>query len=384
MSPRRAATSARTSRHAMAALRSEPASSSASAATASASSTRPCSRSARPRNAAAWAASPSRPRPRSPSYASRKHGLGRLGLAVEQLDEPGGDLGLEPPVGEAELLDGAAGRGDHAAAGVGPAPQGFEHGLAAQRDRLDRGRAGGDAQHAHDVEAAAAGAGDRARAPERGGRRLGEDRVGEAAVVGPAGGGEGGVEGALGGADLPEPLEGGGVDVVGLRLAAEVADGPHGLGGGADRLHDLGQPVGLGEHREQACVGRVPGGEALRTAGDELEPVDRHAGGDDVARGQQGVAARQVEGRRHLALGVLGGVDGLDRHAVEVGGLLVGEALHRAIGGAPAGGDRLAPRRPRTRTRTSGTRGRRGGHRGRPAWRRPRAARRSSGGAGPA
>ena len=52
--------------------------------------------------------------------------------------KPGGDLGLEPPVGEAELFDRAAGRADHPPRRVHAAPQRFEHGLAAQRDRLDR------------------------------------------------------------------------------------------------------------------------------------------------------------------------------------------------------------------------------------------------------
>ena len=64
-----------------------------------------------------------RPPRRSPSSSSMK---------------PGGDLGLEQPVGEAELLDRAAGRADHAAGGVDAAAQRLEHGLAAQRDRLDR------------------------------------------------------------------------------------------------------------------------------------------------------------------------------------------------------------------------------------------------------
>ena len=58
------------------------------------------------------------------------------------------------------------------------------------------------------------------------GGRLGEDGVGEAAVAGAAGRGEGGVERPLGGADLPEPLEREGVDVVRLGLAGEVADAP--------------------------------------------------------------------------------------------------------------------------------------------------------------
>ena len=86
----------------------------------------------------------------------------------------------------------------------------------------------GDAQHADDVEAAAAGPGHRARPPERGRRGLGEDRVGQPAIAGGARRGQRGVERTLGGADLAQPLERRGVDVVRLGLAGEVADGPHG------------------------------------------------------------------------------------------------------------------------------------------------------------
>ena len=132
----------RTSRHAMPALRSAPASAlGVGRRRSSASSTRSCSNSARPRNAPACAASPSRPRSRSSSYAAREIGLGRDGFAVEQLDEAGRDLGLESPVGEAELFDRPPRRGDHAARRVDAAAQRFEHRLAAERDRLHRRRA---------------------------------------------------------------------------------------------------------------------------------------------------------------------------------------------------------------------------------------------------
>ena len=141
---------------------------------------------------------------------------------------------------------------------------------------------------------------------------------------------------------------------------------------------------GSAEHREQALVGRVPGGQPLGARGRELERVDRGAGAGDVAGGEQRVAAGEVQRGRPRASASSIAVERLQRHAVEVAGLLVGEALHGPVGGPAAGVDRLVGAARPTRTRTSGRRGRRGGRRGRRRRRAPRAARRSCGAAGPA
>ena len=61
----------------------------------------------------------------------------------------------------------------------------------------------------------------------------------------------------------------------------------------------------------------------------------------DVARGEERVAAGQVERGRDLGVGVVDAVERLEGHAVEVAGLLVGEPLHGAIGGPAAGVDGL-------------------------------------------
>ena len=126
-----------------------------------------------------------------------------------------------------------------------------------------------------------------------------------------------------------------------LGLAGEIADGPHGAGRGADRLDDLGEPVGFGQDREQALVGGVPGGQPLGPPGFLLERVDGRAGAGDVAGGEEGVAAGQVERGRDLGVGFVDAVERVEGHAVEVAGLLVGDPLHGSIGGPAAGVDRL-------------------------------------------
>ena len=83
--------------------------------------------------------------------------------------------------------------------------------------------------------------------------------------------GERPVEGLLGGTDPAQAFEREGVDVVGPRLAAAVAHGAQDGGRRPDRRDDLGQALGLGEHREQALVGGVPGGPARRRSGHRLE-----------------------------------------------------------------------------------------------------------------
>src|SRR5262249_18547775 len=78
------------------------------------------------------------------------------GVGLEQLDVAGEDVGLEQLLRDAELLDHAPRGRDHAARRLAAAAQRLEHGLAAERDGLDRGRTLRDAKHAHHVEAAAA------------------------------------------------------------------------------------------------------------------------------------------------------------------------------------------------------------------------------------
>jgi hypothetical protein len=122
------------------------------------------------------------------------------------------------------------------AASVRPA-QRLEHGLAAQRHRLDGRRPLGDAEDAHDVEAAAAGARDRARAPQRRQRRAGQHRVGAAPVAGAARCRERLVERRFAGADRAEPRQRRGMDGVRFRLAGGVAGGDQHRGG---RRHRVG------------------------------------------------------------------------------------------------------------------------------------------------
>ena len=160
-----------------------------------------------------------------PVVGGAQAALGGDGVAFEQLDQAGEQVGLEHALRDAELFDHAPRRRDHAPRRLGASAQRLEHGLTAQRDGLDRGRALRDAQHAHDVEAAAAGARDRARSPERGDRRAGEHGVGAAAIVRAARGGERLVERRLAGADLAELREHERVHRVRLRLARGVAGG---------------------------------------------------------------------------------------------------------------------------------------------------------------
>ena len=148
-------------------------------------------------------------------------------------------------------------------AAVGAAAQRLEHRLAASATASTAGRALRDAEHAHDVEAAAARARDRARSPERGERRAGEHRVGAPAIAGAPRGGERPVERRLARADLAEARERRRVHRVGLRLAGGVARrrevgrrGRDRVGGGAERLR-------IGEHGELAGEARC-----ARRAGD--------------------------------------------------------------------------------------------------------------------
>ena len=149
---------------------------------------------------------------------------------------------------DAELLDHLARRGDHAPRRVGAAAQRFEHALAAQGHRLDRRRSLGDAQDADDVEAAAAGAGHRARSPQRRQRRAGEHGVGAAAIAGPARRRQRLVERRLAGAHLAEARQRLGVHRVRLGLAGGVAERGQSVGGGGDRVGGALQRLRRGQH----------------------------------------------------------------------------------------------------------------------------------------
>ena len=162
--------------------------------------------------------------------------LGTGGVAFEQRDASGEEIDLEQALRDAEVLDHLARRGEHAARRVGAAAQRFEQGLAREGDGLDRRRALGDAQHAHDVEAAAAGARHRARTPERGERRAGQHRVGAAAVAGLARRRQRLIERRLAGAHLAEARQRLRVHRVRLRLAGGVAERGELLGRDGDRV----------------------------------------------------------------------------------------------------------------------------------------------------
>ena len=161
---------------------------------------------------------------RRPSYADATAARRGLAVALEQLDVAGEELDLEQLLGDAELLDGAPRRRDHPPRGVDAAAQRLEHRLTPERDGLDRRRALRDAQHAHDVEAAAARARDGARAEQRRDRRAREHAVRAAPVARAPRGGQRAIERGLRLADLAEPRERGRVHGVGLGLAGDVAD----------------------------------------------------------------------------------------------------------------------------------------------------------------
>ena len=183
------------------------------------------------------------------------------------------------------------GRRQHPAGRVVAPAQRLEHRLAAQRDRLDRRRPAGDAQHPDDVEAAAARPGDRVRAPQRGRRGPGEDRGGPTAVSGGAGRAEGLVEGLLALPDPSQPSQRGGPHRVRLRGACVVAQRAEG------GRRPLGPQDGVAEVPRIVEVGQLAleaGGPALETGVARSERGERghHGGGlGDVAHRQQGLAA---------------------------------------------------------------------------------------------
>ena len=171
--------------------------------------------------------------------------------------------GLEEPLRDAELLDQVPRRRDHPPRRLGATAQRLEHRLAAERHRFDRGRPLRDAQHPHDVEAAAAGARDRARSPERGERRARQDRVGAAAVVAAPRGGERAVERGLTGPDLAETRQRNRVHEVSLGFAGGVARRRERVGRGRDRVDGGVQRLRIGERGALADETRVPRAQAL-------------------------------------------------------------------------------------------------------------------------
>ena len=269
------------------ACRSSPASASLSWLSASASAARPCTRSARPRNA-------------EPVVRRAQRALGGSRVAFEQVDEPGKEVGLEELLRDAQLFDHPPRRRDHAPRRLGASAERLEHRLAAERDGLDPRRALGDAQHTDDVEAAPTRARHRARTPECSDRRSGEHRVRSPPVVCPAGGGQRLVEGRLAGADLAEPREREGVDQVPLRLAGGVTRRPELVGRGRDRVGRRAERLRIGEHGELAGEAGVPGTQAIGVGNEPRELGDRPGAGADVARLEQRLAPveRQVGARR--------------------------------------------------------------------------------------
>ena len=210
---------------------------------------------------------------------------------------------------DAELLDHAPGRRDHAPRRVAAAAQRLEDRLAAQRDGLDRGGSLSDPQHAHDIEAAAAGARHRARSPQRGDRRAGQHRVGAAPVAAAAGRGERPVERGLGRADLAEARQRERVHRVRLRLAGGVTGRRQLVGRGRNRVGGGAQRLRIGEDGELTGKAGVPGPQAVRTGGEPSELVDCTRCRADLASRQQRFAP--VEGQ--IGAGRIGSVEPRER-----------------------------------------------------------------------
>ena len=200
-----------------------------------------------------------------PVVGAAQAALGGDGVAFEQLDEAGEDVGLEQPLRDAELLDHVPRRRDHAPRRVGAAAQRLEHGLAAQRDGLDRRRALRDAQHAHDVEAAAAGArrpgsvprarrAARRRAPRwrgagRRARRAAASARSSAASQAPI---------------LPRRASASACTECAFASPAASPAAASVVGRGRDRVGGGAQRLRIGEHRELAGEAGVPGAQASR------------------------------------------------------------------------------------------------------------------------
>ena len=258
-----------------------------------------------------------------PLVGAAQRPLGGDGVAFEQIDLPAEHVGLEQSMRDAELFDHLPRRGDHATCGIGTAAQRFEHGLTAERHGLDGRRALRDAQYAHDVEAAPAGARDRARSPERSERCAGEHGVCAATISRAASRGERAIESRLARADLAETRQRLRVHEVRLRLAGCVAESGQRLGRCRDGVRRRMQRLRRGEHGELAREAGVPCAQSLRVGGEAAELVDRGRSGPDVAGGEQRLAPVEREigarsGRRRRAdraRGRAGSPPAADRHA---------------------------------------------------------------------
>ena len=181
--------------------------------------------------------------------------------------------------------------------GVDAAAHRLEHRLAPQRDGLDGGRPGGDAEHPHDVEAAPAGAGHRARAPQRGARRA--RRAPRSRGAGRRAARAAASARSSAASAAPDPPESGQrqrVHVVRLGLAAHVADGLHGLRHGRDRLDDVRKTLRLGEHRELGDERGVPRASASgRRPRPRPSSSTASARDPDLARREQGFAPFELQ-----------------------------------------------------------------------------------------
>jgi hypothetical protein len=257
--------------------------------------------------------------------------LGAGGVALEEIDQPREDVGHQELLGDAELLDHASRGGDHPPRRFGTPAQRLEHGLAAERHGLDRRRPLGDAQHAHDVEAAAAGPRDRARSPQGGERRVRQHPVRAAPIAGAPRRGQRPVERRLAGADLAESRERQRVHRMRLRLARAVAGRRQVRRRGGDCVDRGMERLRVGEHGELAGEARVPGAQPRRAGREAAELVERFRGRADVAGGEERLAPveRQV------------GATGIGRV----------EPIERAAEQACRGRQVVAPERPPSRRR---------------------------------
>ena len=294
-SPRAASASARTPRQAIAALKESPASDSLSTTDRLGLGDPALGEQRAAEQGGGLRGVDAEPLLAEPVVGDAQAALGGGGVSLEQLDQPGEQIGLEHALRDAELFDHAPRRRDHAPRRLGASAQRLEHGLAAQRDGFDRGRPLRDAQHAHDVEAAAARARDRARSPERGDRRAGQHGIGAAAIARAPRGGERLVERRLAGADLAELGEHQRVHGVRLRLARGVTGGRQRGGCGFHRLGAGAQRLRIGEHGELAAEAGVPRAQAIRIGGEAAELGDRAHRGADVAGREQRLAPVERE-----------------------------------------------------------------------------------------
>ena len=124
---------------------------------------------------------------------------------------------------QAELLERHPSGAEDLTRCLGPAAHRLEHRLTAERDRLDVTIAWRHPQDPHHVQAAAARAHDRRGTPQRSGGRGRKHRGDPPAILGRTGGRERAVERLLDRRHLAEARIRGRGDVIGLRLARQIA-----------------------------------------------------------------------------------------------------------------------------------------------------------------